>query len=417
MKLLCLSNGHGEDVIAVSVLRQLLSDNIKVKIAALPLVGEGSAYTQLNIPIIAPIAPMPSGGFIYMDVRKLWQDLQFGLIGLSLTQYQTMRQWISITREPVFILAVGDIVPLLFAWLSGANYGFIGTAKSEYYLRNESDWLPETSLIAKAIGSVYFPWECWLMSHRRCQGVFPRDPLTSQILQQQQSSIPVFDLGNPMMDYITCEDKSKDSDKLIVLLLPGSRSEETIENWHRIIQAVTGIISRFRDREIWFLGAIAPCVSLTSLSQHLLSLGWCSQSLDGVTTPIFDPEAQLFSYQQAYVILSQNAYKDCLLAAQVAIATAGTATEQFVGLGKPVITIPGNGPQFTLTFALNQTRLLGPSVIMVKSPELVADTMVSLLNDAQRLELIAANGRQRMGLPGASTRIAHCLREIMSKPN
>ena len=96
----------------------------------------------------------------------------------------------------------------------------------------------------------------------------------------------------------------------------------------------------------------------------------------------------------------------------MAIATAGTATEQFVGLGKPVITIPGNGPQFTLTFALNQTRLLGPSVIMVKSPELVADTMVSLLNDAQRLELIAANGRQRMGLPGASARIAHCLRSI-----
>ena len=38
---------------------------------------------------------------------------------------------------------------------------------------------------------------------------------------------------------------------------------------------------------------------------------------------------------------------------------AGTATEQAIGLAKPVIQIEGKGPQFTKSFAEAQRRLLG----------------------------------------------------------
>ena len=69
------------------------------------------------------------------------------------------------------------------------------------------------------------------------------------------------------------------------------------------------------------------------------------------------------------MILTQTAYADCLQGAEAAIAMAGTATEQFVGLGKPAFTTPGAGPQFTPTFAQLQTRLLGPSVILVDTAE------------------------------------------------
>ena len=41
---------------------------------------------------------------------------------------------------------------------------------------------------------------------------------------------------------------------------------------------------------------------------------------------------------------------------------AGTAAEQAIGLGKPVIQIEGKGPQFTKTFAEAQRRLLGKYV-------------------------------------------------------
>ncbi|UBF24435.1 hypothetical protein K9N68_22425 [Kovacikia minuta CCNUW1] len=95
--------------------------------------------------------------------------------------------------------------------------------------------------------------------------------------------------------------------------------------------------------------------------------------------------------------------------ADVAIAMTGTGTEQFVGLGKPVITIPGKGPQFTPAFAEAQTRLLGPSVTVVAEPAQVAGAIQSLFNHPDRLQLIAENGRRRLGKPGAADRIAQCL--------
>ncbi len=199
MQLLCLSNGHGEDIIAVRILQELQRHPAAPELAALPLVGEGMAYTQLDIPIIGPVQRMPSGGFIYMESRQLVRDVQSGLLQLTLAQFKAVRRW---AKKGGVILAVGDIVPLVFAWLSGAPYAFIGTAKSEYYLRDEAGWLPNRSRWEGWSGSVYLPWERWLMSRTRCKAVFPRDKLTTTILQQW--SIPAFDLGNPMMDGESC---------------------------------------------------------------------------------------------------------------------------------------------------------------------------------------------------------------------
>ena len=419
MKLLCLSNGHGEDVIATRILEQLQHHPDAPDIAALPLVGEGYAYTQLDIPIIGPVQKMPSGGFIYMDGSQLWRDMRGGLLQLTIAQYKAVRKW---AKTGGVILAVGDIVPLLFAWLSGANYAFVGTAKSEYYLRDENGWLSRTSWLERWFGSVYLPLDCWFMSRRRCKGVFPRDKLTTEILQQK--SIRAFDLGNPMMDGITSEhpapvffepdaEKKEKERSLVILLLPGSRVPEAYQNWQQIIRATGGIISAFSRRSVVFVGAIAPALSEKDFQEHLSSEDWISQSLERVNMPISDPEALVFMNKNATLVLTQNAYKDCLLAADFAIAMAGTATEQFVGLGKPAIAIPGNGPQFTPAFAEAQTRLLGTSLILVKSPDDVAGVIQILLQDPDRLQLIAENGQRRMGKPGAAARIADCLKSII----
>jgi uncharacterized protein (TIGR03492 family) len=409
LKLLCLSNGHGEDVIALRVLEQLQRRPDAPKLAALPLVGEGRAYSQLNIPIVGPVQKMPSGGFIYMDGRELWRDLQGGLIQLTLAQYQVVRQW---GKSGGAILAVGDIVPLLFAWLSGADYAFIGTAKSEYYLRDETGWLPQTSRIERYFGSVYLPWDRWLMSHKRCKAVFPRDKLTTEILQQW--SIRAFDLGNPMMDGIVLEQKPENSineRSLNILLLPGSRTPEADRNWQIILEAIGEIISVFSDTKIWFLAAIAPGLSLEPFQESLLATSWHFQPTESLNAPIEDSEALFFVQKNATLILTQNAYQECLLNAQVAVAMAGTATEQFVGLGKVAIAIPGHGPQFTIAFAEAQTRLLGSCVILVEQPKQVAGVIQSLFNDPARLRAIAQNGKRRMGNAGAAVRIAECLME------
>ncbi|PMB45991.1 hypothetical protein CEN41_07035 [Fischerella thermalis CCMEE 5330] len=427
LRLLVLSNGHGEDAIAVRIVQELQQQVHPPDIFALPLVGEGYAYQKLNIPLIGSVRAMPSGGFIYMDGWQFLRDLGGGLIQLTFDQILTIRSWVNSQQKSGknhAILAVGDLVPLFFAWMSGTKYAFVGTAKSEYHVRDEKGLLKRDHPLAHLVhfsGSVYHPWERWLMSHYRCKAVFPRDSLTTKILQKWP--IPVFDVGNPMMDgleptFPTARFYSINSEKrelgrpLTITLLPGSRPPEAYANWQKILLAVSALIS-MQQTHNWgkfvFLGAIAPSLHFASMHQILQSHGWYPHPDCPVT--ISDDSALTFYQKNAYFILTQKAYNDCLHMADIAIAMAGTATEQFVGLGKPAITMPGKGPQFNPKFAQTQSRLLGPSVILVEEPHEVAQAVRSLFANPDKLHVIAENGLRRMGKAGAAKRIAECLME------
>jgi len=414
LKVLCLSNGHGEDVIAVQIIEALRQQTSEVEITAIPIVGDGTPYQQANIPIISPVKKMPSGGFIYMDHQQLWRDLRGGLISLTIAQLKAAQRW-----QGELILAVGDIVPLLFAWWSSTDYAFVGTAKSEYYLQDEGGWLPTTTFWERFWGSVYFPWERCLMKHRRCRGVFPRDTLTTQRLQQYQ--IPAFDCGNPMMDGLTPEvpiaEESETQRSLRVLLLPGSRSPEAENNWELILEAVETIMMQETKWRLCFFGAIAGNLNLDPFCEILSQQGWQRNATDTPATPVQDQQGLEFYKGTMQLLLTQTAYHRCLLAADIAIAMAGTATEQFIGLGKPVITFPGKGPQYNSAFAEAQTRLLGPSVILVKKPSQVGDALRELFADPDRLQLIADNGKRRMGEPGAARAIAQQLLTLSQQSN
>jgi uncharacterized protein (TIGR03492 family) len=412
MKILILSNGHGEDVIALKIIEELQKLPQAPFIEVLPLVGEGFAYRKLNIPLIAPVQKMPSGGFIYMETSKLWQDLRSGLLKLTFAQYQAIKHW---AKTGDLILAVGDILPLFFAWLSGTNYAFVGTAKSEYYLRDEFGWFPQAPWLDRFFGSVYYPWECWLMRRRRCQAVFPRDTLTSQTLRTK--GIRAFDLGNPMMDGIKLPSPPRfdlKESSLVILLLPGSRFPEALENWKLLLQAVDTLIQS-SDFPLIFLAAIAPSLDLKPFQQSLSPPTWERKILNPANFPIEDRYALLFTQGKTKLVLSQNAYVTCLNLADMAIAMAGTATEQFVGLGKPVIAFPGKGPQYTRKFAENQGRLLGISFKLVAGPDQVGAELPKILKNPDLWQLLSENAEKRLGKAGAAQRIAKFLRE--SIPN
>jgi hypothetical protein len=506
MRLLCLSNGHGEDAIALRILQALQQQPHAPAIEALPIVGEGHAYIKAEIPLIGSVKTMPSGGFIYMDGRQLARDIGGGLVQLTLAQIKAVRAWAAgeggtgdgvqgteysqfktqnsklktqnstsslHTPSPSLILAVGDIVPLLFAWLSGVPYAFIGTAKSEYYLRDEAGWLPRKSWwsdrLQRWTGCVYHPWERWLMSRPNCKAVFPRDSITAKVLKQY--GVPAFNLGNPMMDGLEWRDggwgmgdeekesgvRSQESEadadfgvsaqsnetrkhgdtedskfkiqnskltqnlklktqnspspsllphlsSLTIALLPGSRPPEAYANWETLLLAVNGLVAKM-NRPLELLAAIAPNLDLEILHQMLLGFRW--QQISEATYTVGLGE------KQATLVLAQNCFTEFVQRADLAIAMAGTATEQFVGLGKPAITLPGKGPQFTPAFAEAQTRLLGPSVTLVTEPAQVATAIQSLLSNPDRLQLIAENGPLRMGTPGAAERIAQCLVQVV----
>ena len=423
MKLLCISNGHGEDAIALPVLQELRKLAKSPEIVTLPIVGVGQAYSSNDLAIAGQTQVMPSGGFLNQDRRQLVRDLQGGLVGLTIDQLRTVRDW---GQSGGKILAVGDIVPLLFAWLSGADYAFIGTAKSEYYIRDRQGKIlgsQQNSIEAKT-GCYYFPWERWLLSRNKCRAVFPRDRLTTEILQQHQ--IPAIDLGNPMMDGVVADlsrslfyqpqsVKREIMRPLIVTLLPGSRSPEAYANWERILIAVASLISVFKQRKIICLSAIVPTLDLADLQGYLSRAGWLPVVDPGaeLTDSIPDPRAIYYQREHATIAIGTQAYSQFMHQGDCAIAMAGTATEQFIGLGKPALIIPGVGPQFTPAFAEAQTRLLGESVILVPQPQDVGVEMQKLLQQPDRLQSIALNGLLRMGTPGAAKRIAECLMEVM----
>ena len=404
-KLLLLSNGHGEDTIAIQIGRawsELVQASPAETLAALPLVGEGYGYQKLGIPLIGPVKTLPSGGFNNMDAQELWRDVRGGLWGLTQAQLGSLRQW---ATQGGTILAVGDIVPLALAWLSGAEYSFVGTAKSEYYLRQPSgQWLGTTTPWERWLGSAYYPWERWLMTRPRCRAVFPRDRLTHERLLTQ--GVPSQDLGNPMMDGLGNLDYTpaplQPGQTLTLLLLPGSRSPEAERNWQVILHSLASVMDCFPNRPITFLAAIAPSVTLDPLIKSIIDHHWQPVK----TVNLVNHSAHHWQQQNATLTLNQQAFTDYLHQAQGAIAMAGTATEQFVGLGKPVVTMPGQGPQFNPYFARRQTWLLGESVILVEQPDHVGTTFQQLLSDQQRLTAIARNGQERLGEAGAAQRIA-----------
>lgn len=374
MELLILSNGHGEDAIACALIPHLR--DLGVAPTALPIVGEGGAYQRLGVPILGPARLMPSGGFVYGRPAALWGDLRGGLVGLTRAQIAAIKA----ARDRFDrVLAVGDIVVLLFAWLTGKPFAFVGCAKSDHYLGGKP--------------GAYLWHERLLMRHPRCRGVYPRDAVTTENLRAL--GIHADYLGNPMMDGLTpggAPLPEADAD-LTVLLLPGSR-QEAYANLAVLRRQLPALAAALGDRAPRFLAAIAPGLPLAGFAGD----GWT----------LSDDTLQHPGGTRLHLIAGR--FADAAHAADLGLAMAGTATEQLVGLGKPVIAIPGRGPQFTPAFAEAQSRLLGESLLVLPDdPERVASAARTLLADPARLERLRSNGQARMGLPGASRRIAEAV--------
>lgn len=395
MKLLCLSNGHGEDKIAARILAELQKVSPGAELQALPIVGTGQAYRRIQVPIWGEVKVLPSGGFLNMDSRQLWRDLQGGLVGLTLAQWRSTQQWAASGGQ---ILAVGDLVPLLLARLSGASYGFVGTAKSEYYLRDSGGEIlahRRGSLEART-GGWYLPWERWLLQPPHCAAVFPRDSLTCG--QLRKFGIAVQDLGNPMMDDVVAQPVPKSEGELVVTLLPGSRPPEVYRNWTRILAAVESLAAAWPG-EVRAIAAIDPALDLSPFRASLQEWQPGAPGQWG----------NCWQQGRTSVHLCLDRYAACLAAGEVAVAMAGTATEQFVGQGKAAFTWPGEGPQFTRLFAERQRDLLGASIRLVAEPGLVGRSIVELMGDRELRQHIEANGRLRMGKAGAAQGIAEYL--------
>jgi uncharacterized protein (TIGR03492 family) len=108
-----------------------------------------------------------------------------------------------------------------------------------------------------------------------------------------------------------------------------------------------------------------------------------------------------------------DSFADILEKSDLVCGMAGTAIEQAVGLGKPIVQLPGEGPQFTYRFAESQMRLLGDSIETIgtkpadaQSIKEAAIVITQTLADPVRLRYCSMHGQERVGGKGASARMA-----------
>ncbi|MBM5792410.1 MAG: sugar synthetase [Cyanobacteria bacterium M_surface_7_m2_037] len=407
-RLLVLSNGHGEDLIALRILQALHRRRPELEIAVLPLVGEGGAFAAAEeagvLRRIGPRRHLPSGGFSNQSLRGLLADLGAGVLGLSWRQWRLVRRW---GRRGDPVLAVGDLLPLLLAWGSGAPYGFIGTPKSDYTWASGPGSAGLAALYHRCKGSEWDPWEWTLMARRRCRLVAMRDALTARGLRRH--GVDALAPGNPMMDGLRAEPLPPVlQGRRRLLLLGGSRMPEALGNLRRLLEA----LELLSEAEPLLL--LAPCGSRPSPEEWAPLL----QRLGFEPVPGPPPGEAAAAWQRGSVLLVVGpgrfaAWAGC---AEVGLAAAGTATEQLVGLGVPALSLPGPGPQFKLGFAQRQSRLLGGSVAVCRTPQALAQGLEELLNAPQRRAALGRIGARRMGPAGGSEALAQLLEERLLTP-
>lgn len=395
-KVLCISNGHGEDRISAYIGSEL--SQRQVSVTALPLVGGGHAYQAMGIPVLQANPSLPSGGFSRMSLLALWQDVSSGLLGMTRKQMHLVKSWVQGQRDGL-VLAVGDIVPLVMAWWSGARYVFVATAKSEYYWR---DRLGKLRGVGTPLGgSLFYPWERWLMQNRRCLASIVRDQLTADYLKAK-FQLQVHYLGNPMMDGLEPQglDLGVGVNEWTIVMLAGSRIPEAYENFQILLTCAQVGIRALGAPKVNLLVAIASSLEIDKLADILRHKGW------------YRKDTTTFQLAEAHLKLVSNGFADCLHQAHFGLAMAGTATEQLVGLGKPVITIGGKGPQFTKKFAIEQARLLGCAISLIDKPAQTAEVIRRFLSDPDYFHLLVQNAQERMGTSGASARIAQLIIDL-----
>ncbi len=398
---LVLSNGHGEDLIALRIIQALHHLKPALRLEVLPLVGEGKAFSDAIekkwLVKCGVSQRLPSGGFSNQSFRGFLSDISAGLLCV------TWKNWICVRRavkKGTVLIAIGDLLPLFFAWSSGGVYGFVGTPKSDYtWLTSQGSLLSDYYHLLK--GTEWDPWEWSLMHSQRCKFVAVRDKITARGLRKK--GVKAFAPGNPMMDgfeAIDCPLLFKHQKRL--LLLCGSRMPEALTNFRRLLNAAEQVQL---GSSLIILVALGAEPSLKDIEACLLDLGYIKQEH-------FEKEFfanTVFLKDKLRIFIGVGQFSKWAGLAEIGLANAGTATEQLVGLGVPCLSLPGRGPQFKESFAFRQSRLLGRSVIPCKSAKHMGEMVTLLFKDRKLRNSLSIQGKKRMGSSGGSQALAEMI--------
>jgi uncharacterized protein (TIGR03492 family) len=401
-RILLISNGHGEDLSGSLLGRELLQRQQWVE--ALPLVGAGEAYHRAGLGVIGSTRNFSTGGLGYTSLRGRLTELGQGQVQYLFGRIMTL---IRHRRDFGLVVAVGDLVPVLAAWLSGRPAVVYLVAYSSHYE-----------------GKLRLPWPCgWLLRQDRIQAIWSRDALTADDLSGQLGR-PVQFLGNPFQDAVAAAAGPTPAacgrSPQGLGLLPGSRLPEAKANLVLMLKVLQRLPDPLqRPGALRLQAALVGGLTAAEVLAAAAPLGWT------LAEPDRGGQDAVLLWGPLELRLLWQGFVEVLRHSDLLLAMAGTAAEQAVGLGKPVLQLAGAGPQFNGRFAEAQRRLLGAGVSCAQggsgedatlsaTAAMVADQLERLgdpeRGPAWRREL-AQIAAARLGPPGGSARQAEAIME------
>lgn len=378
--ILFVSNGHGEDVVAVRVASALLRLRPGLRLAAFPLVGIGAPYLSAGIDCLGPRRTLPSGGLLMHSLPLLIGDLRAGFLGLTASQLGFLAR-----QRPDMLVVVGDVYAQLLSGLVRAPCRFvIQTLVSAHHADGLAYSMPTRVFMER------ITWLERMLMRYRASRVYVRDQVTEIALRDAGLS-HVVSLGNPIADELEgAPPRALAGHQRVVAMLPGSRgyAGEALALMLSALERLPGETP---------LGAVA-----WSGGEVSAPAGWQLSTPDPADRGL----VAVLCKGALRTLVYRDRFADVLQAARLVMGTSGTANEQAVAVGRPVVAFPVP-PHYSNAFLANQKRLLGPALTVTNAaPAAVAEAARRWLDDPATGERAGKQGRARIGGPGGSAAIA-----------
>lgn len=370
---LFVSNSYGEDRSAALIACELRKMLPNLKIIGASLLSKGEAYERVGLPVIKGTVP-PSGGFL-TSVSAVLKDLPY--IFHPLAFFYKLQKIRAKT-----VVVVGD-TPLSLLTYFAQRYKplyILNQAKS-YYQDHRSYGRIEKQIL-----------------RRIAKVIFTHDAYTARVLRSE--GLNALFVGNPMMDGLTPHFASPPFPRPYIALLPGSRDEA-----HYNLIKISRLFPYLNQKFINLKGLVplSPTLNKDKLRDLFRKHGWTWQD---VKSPI---PYSLVSKHKSELRLLDDYFPDIIKYSELVVALAGTATEQAAGMGKPIVSFVGTGPQTTRGRLLKQERLLQGAMRVCEYPIGVLKEIEFLLTHPEERIARGQKGREVMGSPGGARNIARYL--------
>jgi len=375
----CYSEDRNATLIG-SELRKLISLDKKLdgtKIMGASLVSEGEEYKKRGFEVIASSYLPPSGGFSTQSLRGFFQDLISGSFSIPKKFVSSIK-----TQKDKIRLAfvVGDVFLLYLTRkaLKKTNIPIL------FYIHSKTDYIQPHYWI-----------EEWYI-RKAASAVFARDELTASNLRSK--GINSYYFGSVIMDELNPVNFDLELNPIFptIGILPGTRGE-AVENLMLILN-VLELLST--ERSFNFIVALVNSITDEMIISKASKNGWTLKAND-------DKKLSFLEKEKIKVTLARGAFVDVVIASEVLIGLSGAGNEQAVGLGKPVVSFVGTGPQTTKRRFIEQEKLLGGSMKFIKDyPYGVVQEVLDLINNPVERERRGRIGIERMGPSGGARKIA-----------